>query len=61
MSAAFGYRVGRPVVIADMYDVEARQSDAIVEIDVAGERFAGKTVAGAAFDAKGSRMRAGNR
>lgn len=56
-SAAFGYRVGRPVAIADVYDAEARQSDVVVEIDVAGERFAGKIVTGAAFDAKGDRMR----
>ncbi len=56
-SAAFGYRLDRPLAIADMSDPEARVANAAVEIDIAGERFAGRVVTGAAFDPKGDRMR----
>ena len=58
-SAAFGYRVRKPIAIADMFEPSARRPGAPVEIDVAGVRYAGHVVIGAVFDPKGARMRAG--
>lgn len=60
-SAAFGYRIGKPVAIADLYDSEARQAEAVVEIDIAGERHRGRVIIGAAFDPAGTRMKASQR
>ena len=57
-SAAFGYRVGKPVALA-MLDPE-RLSEAPaqrVEIDIAGARVAGGVAFEAAFDPRGARMR----
>ena len=57
-SAAFGYRVGKPVALA-MLDSE-RLSEAPaqrVDIDIAGSRVAGGVTFEAAFDPRGSRMR----
>ena len=56
-SAAFGYRAGKPVAIADISTAEARIVDTEVLIDIAGERFKAQVKAGAVFDPGGERMR----
>lgn len=56
-SAAFGYRTGRPVAIADLSAPEARCPNTGVHVDIAGERFSGRIKAGAVFDPAGARMR----
>ena len=57
-SAAFGYRVGRPVVLAYVdRSVLPNPEGARVELDIAGERFAGTATLRAAFDPDGLRMR----
>ena len=56
-SAAWGYRVGRPLALADMATPDARQDGAMVAVDIAGDRVAAKVLVGAAFDASGKRMR----
>ena len=57
-SAAFGYRIGKPVALA-MIDsrrlAEARELR--VDIDIAGARFSGAMTFAAAFDPEGTRMR----
>ena len=60
-SASFGYRVQRPVILASL-STEAcpNPEGARVEVDVAGERFAGSASLKPAFDAKGARMHPGN-
>jgi glycine cleavage system aminomethyltransferase T/glycine/D-amino acid oxidase-like deaminating enzyme len=57
-SAAWGYRVGRPLALADMSLSAARRDGAAVEVDIAGARVPAKVLDGAAFDARGTRMRA---
>ena len=59
-SAAFGYRIGRPVVLA-MLDAErlAQAREPRVEIDIAGIRASGTVTFQAAFDPEGRRMRPG--
>ncbi|WP_425405295.1 GcvT family protein [Hwanghaeella sp.] len=54
-SAAFGYRVGRPVAIATL-DRNAARAEKI-EVDIAGRIHAAKPVTGAVFDPRGTRMR----
>ncbi|MEM6498356.1 MAG: glycine cleavage T C-terminal barrel domain-containing protein, partial [Pseudomonadota bacterium] len=56
-SAAFGYRAGKPVAIADISTAEARTVDTEVLIDIAGERFKAQVEPGAVFDPSGERMR----
>ena len=53
-SAAFGYRIGRPVVLAHVADVP---EGAAVEVDIAGERHSGRLGFAPAFDPGGRRMR----
>ncbi|MEM9031381.1 MAG: glycine cleavage T C-terminal barrel domain-containing protein, partial [Pseudomonadota bacterium] len=54
-SAAFGYRVGRPVALArSALEVVAGER---VEVDIARTRFGAETVRGALFDPNGHRMR----
>ena len=57
-SAAFGYRIGKPVALA-MLDAKrlAESSQRRVEIDIAGSRVAGTVTFEAAFDPEGTRMR----
>ncbi len=57
-SAAFGYRVGRPVAIADIAEADARSEGAEVEVDIARVRFKGRVTPEPAFDPKGTRLRA---
>ena len=61
-SAAFGYRVGSPIALADL-DVRTHgdPTSTIFEIDIAGERFGGRVFAGAVFDPSGTRMRTASR
>ncbi len=54
-SAAFGYRVGKPVALG--YVPVDTPEGAAVEVDIGGERFAGKLTATAAFDPAGARMK----
>ena len=56
-SASFGYRVGKPIALADMSCAAAREPGAQVEIDIAGERFVARVTVGAVFDPTGERMR----
>ena len=58
-SAAFGYRIGRPLAIADLFVAEARRQDIGVSVDIAGQRCAGRVLLTAAFDPDGRRMRRG--
>ena len=53
-SAAFGYRVGRPVAIAT---IDRDACDSEVEVDIAGSRFTARAIQTAVFDPKGTRMR----
>ena len=54
-SAAFGYRIGRPVALGH---VEAGEVDGRrVEIDIAGTRHAARMQLAPAFDPAGARMR----
>ncbi len=57
-SAAFGYRVGKPIALAL---VEAgllkREGEITLNVDIAGTRFAGTLSRQAAFDPKGKAMR----
>jgi 4-methylaminobutanoate oxidase (formaldehyde-forming) len=56
-SAAFGFRIGAPIAIADIGDRVFRADGASVQINIAEELYQGRVVVGAAFDPKGSRMR----
>ena len=57
-SAAFGYRVGKPVALAF---IECEVSDGddplSIDVDIAGHRTAGSVLREPAFDPKGARMR----
>ena len=57
-SAAFGYRIGRPVALA-VIDAErlAGAPAQRVDIDIAGVRASGAVTFGAAYDPRGTRMR----
>ena len=57
-SAAFGYRVGRPLAICLINCSELEIRDGMkVEIDIAGECFSGRLVLRAAYDPDGRAMR----
>ena len=56
-SAAYGYRIGRPLAIADIRLADARLEGATVEIDIGGKRWPGRATRRAAFDPEGLRMR----
>ena len=55
-SAAFGYRIGKPVALA-MVDTEALAGSRDVGIEIAGRRAQGSVTFGAVFDREGARMR----
>ena len=57
-SAAFGYRIGRPVALA-MVDsgVFAEDPEPRADVDIAGKRAPGAVIFEAAFDPTGARMR----
>ncbi|MEC7243061.1 MAG: glycine cleavage T C-terminal barrel domain-containing protein, partial [Pseudomonadota bacterium] len=54
--AAFGYRIGRPVLLA-MLDHACCVDGQSVSDYIAGVRFNGQVKCGAAYDQKGRRMR----
>ena len=57
-SAAFGYRIGKPVALAMIDSVQHSESrERRVDIDIAGIRFPGLVSFEPAFDPGGSRMR----
>jgi len=56
-SAAYGYRVGKPVIIADLKLVEARSQGIRVDVDIAGKLYSGQVTHQPAFDPKGQKMR----
>ena len=58
-SAAFGYRIGRPVALA-MIDADRLAGAPVqqVDIDIAGSRASGAVSFASAFDPSGARMRA---
>ncbi len=56
-SAAFGYRVGKPVALAEI-EADVAQ-DTQVEIDIARDMWAARVILGPAFDRNGIRMRGG--
>ena len=56
-SAAYGYRIERPLAIADLRRPEARVEGAAVEVDIAGQRWPGCVTRRAAFDPEGRAMR----
>ncbi len=56
-SAAFGYRVGKPVAIALVQTQEISLQQLSVEIDIAGTHYTGTITTKAAFDPDGKRMR----
>ena len=53
-SAAFGYRVGRPVALGML---QAPREGERVELDIGGQRFAGSVTLEAVFDPRGARLR----
>ena len=56
-SAAFGYRIGRPVALATLDAGRVSEpGERCVEIDIAGARFPGTVTFGSAFDPKGTRI-----
>ncbi len=55
--AAFGFRVGAPVVLADVQSPQVRTENARVEINIAGEMASGTVKCGAVFDPTGLRMK----
>ena len=60
-SAAYGYRVGKPVVLAYLESKACRDPEgARVDIDIAGDHYAGTVSLAPAFDAVGARMRPGS-
>ena len=55
-SAAFGYRIGRPLALA-LIDASHVRDGVEVEVDIARRLYGGRVVTGPAFDPKGVRMR----
>ncbi|MBT6542561.1 MAG: FAD-dependent oxidoreductase, partial [Rhodobacteraceae bacterium] len=53
-SAAYGYRVGAPIALAHVTDV---QDGAAILMDIAGVKMAGRMLVGPAFNPSGDRMR----
>ena len=53
-SAAFGYRVDRPVALASLREPVEGET---VALDIAGERYAGRVSLEAVYDPKGTRLR----
>ncbi len=56
-SAAYGYRIGRPLALADVKLPEARTDGAVVSVDIGGIRYPAVVSTTPAFDPKGARMR----
>ncbi len=58
-SAAYGYRIGRPLALTHMSTREAISENQSVEVNVAGTRFPARVLLGPAYDPEGARMRCG--
>ncbi len=56
-SAAYGYRINRPIAIAYLKLNQSEIGTDWVEVDIARKMFRGRLILGAAFDPKGTRMR----
>ena len=57
-SAAFGYRIGRPVAIALVTSAAVKYLDGlVVDVDIAGSQNVGTIILGPAYDPEGSNMR----
>jgi 4-methylaminobutanoate oxidase (formaldehyde-forming) len=57
-SAAFGYRIGNPVALAQIKTTTAQSLDGLsVEVDIARNHFSGTMSLACAYDPKGLRMR----
>lgn len=56
-SAAFGYRVGKPLALADFSVPEARSDGTVVTVDIAGNHCTGCITTQPAYDPDGRRMR----
>jgi 4-methylaminobutanoate oxidase (formaldehyde-forming) len=59
-SAAYGYRIGRPLALAYVEAAHA-QNGRRLAVDIAGASFDGVVSTAPAFDPKGARMRASTR
>lgn len=57
-SAAFGYRIGQALAIADLDLPNGRSEGALVEVEISGLRAQGYVTFAPAFDRDGTRMRA---
>jgi len=55
-SAAYGYRIGRPLALAYVETAQARDGQAL-DLDIAGTSFAVRIATAPAFDPDGTRMR----
>ncbi len=56
-SAAYGYRIGRPLALADLTEKEVCIANQCVEVNIAGTRFSATVILGSAYDPEGVRMR----
>ena len=56
-SAAFGYRIGAPVALADINGLAAGYMESEAAVDIAGTLYDANVIDGAAFDPQGSRMK----
>jgi len=56
-SAAFGYRIGTPIALADITDASATSEGITATIDIAGRQYQADITTGAAFDSQGTRMK----
>ncbi len=56
-SAAFGFRIGAPIALAQIQCDPALDSLKKVEVNIAGKLYLGRVLSGAAFDPTGSRMK----
>nr|WP_249816332.1 glycine cleavage T C-terminal barrel domain-containing protein [Bradyrhizobium sp. 180] len=59
-SAAFGFRVGRPVCLGYLKGELSELEGSKVEVDVAGRRCPGRAMRAPAFDPEGIRLRSGS-
>ncbi|MGI9418028.1 MAG: GcvT family protein [Geminicoccaceae bacterium] len=56
-SAAFGYRIGAPIALADIDKTFGERVGSEASIDIAGTSYNANVIDGAAFDPRGSRMK----
>jgi glycine cleavage system aminomethyltransferase T len=56
-SGSFGFRIGKPIALADLHDASDLTDTSTVQVDIAGILHECQIVSGAAFDPSGTRMR----